>query len=448
MTIREACDLYVSNRILKSKGDPNTAYWYDNLFNIYVIPFFKEKTKLKSITEEKAREFIEYLTKIEKKDNSGKYSNRTIESAFGAFSTLIRYFYKNNPSKNCVKEIKLSEYLTPARHEATKKEKKLPSEQELEKFEKIVYEYANIRIQALYSLFNNLGSRFEEYCGFKWKTIDEMTGDVDYGDAITDFISKKFSEKYTGDSEKLSGIRIKGLKSPASYRNNELSIQTLKVMMKYKAFKQALGLSTNANDFIFTVWDSNKPITPSALRREFNKFKEKYNFNFDIIPYYFRHEVTNDLLDCGYSLQHVARYMGNSAFVIAKSYTEINEKRKSQIAKDIEKKRILKKQKFCIETIVKVLSDTTENKKSVDVYELLDFITGKQTNNNNFNTNLEISKQIILFEYPKLKIFCDTDKKRIEAKIETYKNFQEKDEIEITQDFKTIDKIKYKTKNI
>lgn len=67
-----------------------------------------------------------------------------------------------------------------------------------------------------------------------------------------------------------------------------------------------------------------------------------------------------------------------------------------------------------------VLSGLKENKESADAYQLLDFITGKHINTNNFNRILELVKNYILLEYPKLKIFCENDKNILQSKIETF----------------------------
>ncbi len=94
-----------------------------------------------------------------------------------------------------------------------------------------------------------------------------------------------------------------------------------------------------------------------------------------------------------------------------------------------------------------VLNELNIDKKTNDVYLLIDFITSSMTSTKDFNKKLELTKEYLLIKYPDLRIFCDNNQVSLNSKLDTYKAFQS-DKVNIVQDLKVFDKINKKTISI
>lgn len=407
--------------------DLNTVYDYADRIEMYLYDFFPKESKLSSINENKVKEFVSYMFNRERKDGKGLLSLQSVKKGYSTLSWIIRYCSEiSNPpllSENCLNRIKFKTLIPKGRGEK-KRRNRSHSTQEIAKLSETLETKANIRLKTMINIALDVGCRDEECLGLKWADVDLHTGEVSYSNAVTSRITKKNSSKH-------SGIRIKELKSKHSYRKNYLTENTIQDLKNIKTFKKALGLSVNDNDYIFTVWSDNTILSPISFADEYKDFRKKYNLG--NIPYYdLRHHMSNLLLESGVSDKDISMYLGNSPRTLRESYTDIKEETEQKICNIVKDKvRSNKYKNFNIDSIVHVLNSRADS-NDVEVYEILDFIENKKVTQDEIPFSLERAKQMILEQYPMLETFCNDDDKIVQAKLETYKMFNNAD-IELTK---------------
>jgi len=408
--------------------DLNTAYDYLYRINSYVYDYFPRDSKVSNINEESVKKFLTSMFRREKKDGSGLISVSSVEKAYSALNWVLRYcseisnppLLKENPTKRI-----LFKTLVPKGRSKGNRKNRSHSEEEVKSLIETLDKKANIRLKSMINVIADVGCRDEECSGLKWKNIDEETGLVDYDEAITSKIYKKYSAKH-------SGTRAKPLKSRYSYRNNYLTPYTLNCLKNLKTFKKALGLPVGPDDYIFTVWGENTILSPISFGDEFGDFRRKYGFS-NITPYDLRHYLSNTLLESGMPAKDVAIYLGNTPRTLLQSYTDISNKTQKQMRAIINDRiRSNKHKSFDIDVIAYVLNcdDKVENKRA---YELLDFVVNKKVNVDEEDWVIQNAKELILTQHPSLESFYGDDDNIVQAKIDIYKQFNN-DSIELTQD--------------
>ena len=430
ITFGEAVDRtieYLKELAIKSDAiDMNTVHDYYYRAKKYVTPFFKSESKLSKINEDKVKEFVSYMFNRDKARGTGKVSIDTVEKAYSTLRWVIRYCSEiSNPpllEENCLNNIRFK-HLIPKGRGKNQKRNKNHSPAEIDRLKRTLLAKANIRLKTMILTLIDVGCRNEECSALKWKNVNLITGEIEYKNALTSGISKEFSLEYSGPREKV-------LKSPQSYRKNYLTPTTLKCLNNYREFKINLGISVEDDDFIFTIWDSNKVLSPDSFSDEFMDFRKKYGFE-NIPPYDMRHTLSNDLLDKNVHPKDVATYMGNTARTLVENYTHSREDKQLEI-KNIIMDRNQSQKFFDIDTIVDILNYNGEELNS-NGYNLLDFLTNSNISVDDLSWAIPNAKQLILNQYPILESFCNDDYNIVKAKVETYKDFNQPD-IELVQD--------------
>lgn len=407
--------------------DLNTVYDYADRIEMYLYDFFPKGSKLASINENKVKEFVSYMFNRERKDGKGLLSLQSVKKGYSTLSWIIRYCSEiSNPpllKENCLYRIKFKTLIPKGRGQK-KRRNRSHSSQEIYKLIETLESKANIRLKTMINIALDVGCRDEECLGLKWSNVDLNTGEINYSNAVTSHITKKNNSKH-------SGTRIKELKSKHSYRKNYLTENTIQNLRNLKVFKQTLGLSVNDSDYIFTIWGDNTILSPISFADEYKDFRKKYNLG--NIPYYdFRHYVSNLLLESGVSDKDISMYLGNSPRTLRESYTDIKEETEKNICDIVKNKvRSNKYKNFNIDSVVRILNSRADMNDD-KVYEILDFIENKKVTQDEIPFCLEKAKQMILEQYPMLETFCNDDDKIVQAKLETYKMFNNVD-IELTK---------------
>lgn len=412
--------------------DINTVYDYIYRIDGYLYDFFPKKSLISKIDSDKVKQFVSYMFNRPRKDGTGLLSISTVEKCYSALCWIIRYCSEiANPQllrENCTNDIRFKTLVPKGRGKSKRKDRS-HSEEEIKKLIDTLNSKANIRLKAMMNIFIDVGCRPEECIGLKWKNINFETGEVSYEQAITNRITRKYSIKYNINQH---GLRSKSLKSIHSYRNNYLTMQTLTFLKNYKSFKTALGIPVSDDDYIFTVWDENKILSPASFEDEYGDFRRKYGFS-NIPPYDIRHVVGNLLLESGMSPKDVAQYLGNTPRTLLESYTEIKVDTKQQMKEIVhEKLRSANHKAFPIETIVSILN-TKDKVLNRNDYELLDFVANRVVNTDEEYWVIENTKRLILSQYPNFRTFCSDDPEIVNVKLEAYKTFNTS-EVDIVQD--------------
>lgn len=409
--------------------DLNTVYGYLDRINSYVYDFFPKEIKLSLINDNKIKEFVSYLFKRERQDGAGLLSVSSVTKIYSALSWVIRYCSEiaDPPllKENYLNKIVFKNLIPKGRIKSERKRKSVASDR-INYFRNVLNNHANIRLKSMVNVIGDLGCRNEECIGLKWNNVDMETGRVDYDEAITSSISRKNSLKH-------SGKRSKELKSKNSYRTNYLTDETLKMLNDYKTFKEALGLSVKETDYIFTVWDGNEVLSPISFSDEFSTFKKKYNLG-DITPYDFRRHLSNVLLESGVSPKDAAQYMGNTPRTLLESYANIKEETEIRIKEIVaEKLKSNKSKNFNIDDIAYILNCSDKIGDNKNAYEIIDFVANKKISIEEESYAIENTKNLILKQYPNFITFCSSDPKIVQAKVDTYKEFNNV-EIQLVQD--------------
>lgn len=431
ITFEEACirtiDYLVDLAEKTDAIDLNTVYDYEDRMEMYLYDFFPKESKLSSINENKVKEFISYMFNRPRKDGKGLLGIGSVEKGYSTLSWIIRYCSEiaNPPllKENCLYRIRFKTLIPKGRGQKRRRNRS-HSPQEIKKLIETLETKANIRLKTMINIALDVGCRDEECLGLKWSDVNLITGEINYSNAVTSHITKKNNPKH-------SGTRVKELKSKHSYRKNYLTENTIQNLKNLKTFKKALGLSVNDDDYIFTVWGDNTILSPISFADEYKDFRNKYHL--ENIPYYdLRHYMSNLLLEAGVSDKDISMYLGNSPRTLRESYTDIKEETEQKICNIVKDKvRSNRVKNFTIDSVVHILNSRV-NFTDNAVYEILDFIEDRKINQDEVPYCLERAKQMILEQYPMLETFCNDDEKIIQAKLETYKMFNNAD-IELTK---------------
>lgn len=435
ITFQEAAELTINYLVELAKTsesiDLNTVYDYERRLNTYVYGFFPKNSKLSSINESKVKEFINYMFNRKKENGDGFISISSVEKAYSVLSWIIRYCSEiTDPvllPENYTNNVRFKALVPKGRgRKPFDKRNKSCSPERLKRLSNIINEHANIRLKTMCNIILDVGCRNEECLGLKWNNINFETKSIIYDEAVTAKISKKQNVEF-------SGIRVKQLKSKHSYRKNYISDYTINCLKNLKLFKEKLGLSINDNDYVFTIWEDNKILSPISFADEFKTFRIKYGFG-DVTTYDIRHSVTNILLESGIAPKDVAQYMGNSARTVLESYADIREETQEKMQVIInDKLRGNHHREFSIDAICVILNsndiiDSNDN----EAMDLLDFVINGSVSVDDEGWAIDNAKSLILEQYPILEMFLDDNPDIIKAKIDTYKTFN-KCHIELTQ---------------
>ncbi len=398
----------------------NTVSGYNKNIEKHIIPYFGENKKMCEITSESVKKFLKYLFGKKKTNSEDLLDVETVKKVYSAFKWIIKYSSKIAMPRliktNILEDIRFKEQIPKGRSFKRKRIKNHLLDRLLE-LVATIDKQANIRLKTQINFVADVGCRREEVLGIKWRNINLDTGEVYYDEAVTAMIPRKFSEKY-------SGTRTKELKSNYSYRTNFLTPYTINLLKQLKQFKEALGLSTNDNNYVFTRWDCDKVLSPISFSDEYKTFREKYGFE-DIPAHDIRHMISNLLQEKGYPPEYVAQYLGNTPKTLLNSYTNILNNTKENIKMSInEAMRNKNKKSFDIEVIATILnSNGTLTDNSKESYNLLDFLNGTHVSTDNLISSINVAKTIILKQYPQLEVFVSNSQEELNGKINTFKAF-------------------------
>ena len=133
------------------------------------------------------------------------------------------------------------------------------------------------------------------------------------------------------------------------------------------------------------------------------------------------------------SPKDVAMYMGNTPRTLLENYTNIREETKKEMPLIINDKIRSNKQKiFSIDIIAHILN-CNDKISDEDAYQVLDFVANKKIDIEDQSWVINNAKSLILSQHPVLEDFCDEDESIVNAKLETYKTFNNSG-IELIQD--------------
>ena len=400
--------------------DINTVSGYFRNINLHIIPYFGENKKLCEITSDSVKKFLKHLFEKEKIKKDELLDVDTIKKVYSAFKWIIKYSSQIATPRlmryNILANLRFKDQIPKGRSFKKKKVKNHPLNRLLE-LVATIDKQADIRLKTQINFVADVGCRREEILGVKWCNVNLDTGEVYYDEAVTAMIPRKFSEKH-------SGTRVKKLKSDYSYRTNLLTPYTINLLKQLKQFKQALGLSVDDNDYIFTRWDCDKVLSPITFSDQYKDFREKFGFE-DIPAHDIRHMISNLLQEKGYPPEYVAQYLGNTPKTLLNSYTDILNHTKENIRITIdEATRSKNKKSFDIEIIANILnSDSDLIDKGKESYDLLDFLNGNHVSTDNLISSINVAKKIILKQYPQLEVFLSTNPAELNGKIKTFKTF-------------------------
>ena len=401
-------------QMLNNKLDANTLFGYRRILNSYILPYF-QNWKLCDIENHNIDDFFNLMRKTENKNKKdGSFlSETTVDHAYDVLNMIFNWAISANVK--LLNNSPCADLKSPPKPKKNKKINYL-QEEEMEEARNILLKYANIRLKCAMSIVFDLGCRREEVVGLKWEHINFVTGFVDFNDAITAMIPANENDGVS--------IRIKELKSDNGERLIPLTQMTLDLLKKYKKFKELIGMNVEDEDRILTNWQENKVMNPNKLTSEWKTFRDKYKLK-DVHVHGIRHSLSNYLLSKGIPKKDVAHFLGQDERTLSDFYTQSGAAESNKIKNIIEERFNKKKETFDIESIVSVISGTVDNNSKNRACEVLDFLIGNTVLENEFNRYIEICKEYLIKQFPKLKIFDDdilnTNKELFDIKLETYK---------------------------
>jgi len=386
---------YLEEKVKNKQLELTTYESYYNYIPSMIMPYFKNMV-VNEITERDVESWIAKLGKrktLNKKREGKNLHPTTIAHAFKVLMNMFNYaklerIVRENPcdfvSKKPTAKPDKKEYFTLEEMDYVK--------------ELLVNE--NIRLKTAIFLTMDTGCRREEIIGLKWKDIDFENKTIDINEAVV-AISPK-----TELGKKMGRINYKDVKSVHSKRIIGVTKVCLNLLSQYKNFKKDCGLKVRENDYVFTNWDSNKVLDPNRLTHEWCRFRKENNITKDVPVHGLRHSNATFLLSTGIPDKDVARRLGHSPEVLARTYTHSSIEEDKVILANIEKEFYKNgAENFKIDSIVSIITNDINDNNKKDVYQLVDFLLGLKVEESNIDLYIETCKKCLLEQHPKLEMF-------------------------------------------
>lgn len=393
--------------------DVNTIYDYIRDIENNILPFFS-KYRTKDINSNIIENFLDFLRSRPKLNgDEGNLSERSVEKAFTVLKSIFNFAKNRNPP--IILDNPCDHINNKPKSKRYKKELPIFKLTEAKYALKCIDKYANIRLKTFMNLIFSLGCRREEACGLRWCDIDFETGEVNYNDATTSTVPKRFLKE--GESR----IRHKKLKTLTSYRTNYLSEKSLKLLKNYYEYQKACRSDIKPNDYIFINLRDFTPADPNKISDEWRNFKKEYHIK-DVDLHRIRHTVANILEKQGIAKKDIAKLLGNTERVLEEYYTHVDYEDQMNMRKTIDDV-LFEEDNYTfakIESIVKILNDYPFDCITNEDMILLEQICYEEITSDNYMSCLSKIKKMILTVDPNLTNFIESDNKLLQAKIETY----------------------------
>ena len=425
---------YQYKRVERGSLDMNTYHDYVRKIDSFIREYFKGY-KIIDITGESIENFLDWMRQHKSKhDPTQTISEQTVDNHLKLLSAIINYFYRK---KHWIPLNPLVEVENKPVIKKTKKELNYFQIDDATYALKCLERYADIRLRTFMNLIFSLGCRREEACGLRWCDIDFNEKSVDYNYATTSSISAKFLREHglldEGDDEntinkdktkKYKRIRTKDLKTSNSYRTNFLSDNALKNLKHYYEFKIAYGLDIKPDDQIFTNWINDDVADPSKLSEQWRTFKRKYNIK-DVDLHRIRHTVASILEKSCVPKKDIARMLGNTERVLEEYYTHVDVSDLKRLRNTLDEKlyKNVETVDVNIELAAKILNELPMEALSGEELNILDLVSDDKINSDNYLSNIQRIKTLILDTDSKLSFFIDSNNENLDIKITTYKRF-------------------------
>ena len=432
---------YEYKRVERDNLDMNTLHDYIKKINGYISEYFSSY-KISDINSQLIENFIDWMRELDnKKNQTQKLSEQTIDNHLKVLSAIITFFYKK---KRWLSVNPLVDVENKPQPKKTKKELNYFQIDDAIYALKCLERYADIRLKTFMNLIFSLGCRREEACGLRWCDIDFDEKSVDYNYATTSSISAKFLREHglLDDSnndfsnqelkKRFKRIRTKDLKTSNSYRTNYLSENSLNYLKHYYEFKKAYGIDIKPTDSIFTNWRNDDLADPSKLSEQWRNFKRKYNIK-DVDLHRIRHTVASILEKSGVPKKDIAVMLGNTERVLQEFYTHVDVGDLKRLRNTLDDKLYnnVETLDINIDLAVKILNEFPMEALDKKELNILDLASSESINTDNYFDNITKIKAMLLETDNKLDYFIDNDITSLDIKIETYKKFNNNETIKI-----------------
>lgn len=407
--------LYLSYLEEKVKNKQLSTTTYQNYFGILdkrIMPYFKDMTLL-DITERDVEHWIAELRKTKTNTPSREFLHPT--TIAHAYKTLYNMF-------NFAKlERILRENPCDFVH---KKPTEAPDEKDYFTLEEMDYikellMTSNIRLKTAIYLIMDTGCRREELCGLKWQDIDFENNTID--------INKAVVSSYVKTNLDIPRVREKDVKSKNSKRKIGVPKISMDILKQYKTFKKDMGLKVRDSDYVFTNWDSNKVLDPNRLTKDWANFRKEHGIKKKVPIHGLRHSNATFLLSTGMPDKDVAKRLGHTTEVLARTYTHSNQEDDKKLVDVLEKNFYGDMNKFSLESICSIISGNIYNIHEDECYKLMDFLTRERVMKDDVEKYIEPCRNYLLSKFPILEIFTYTNvynnPEEFDEKVQNFKNF-------------------------
>ncbi|MBO5530502.1 MAG: site-specific integrase [Bacilli bacterium] len=411
----EFSKLYLNYLEEKVRNNQLSATTYQNYYYILdkrILPYFQKMTLL-DINERDIEHWIAVLRKTKTNNPNREFLHPT--TIAHAYKTLYNMF-------NFAKlERILRENPCDFVH---KKPTEAPDEKDYFTLEEMDYikellTTANIRLKTAIYLTMDTGCRREEICGLKWKDVDFENNTIDINKAVVSSNVKTNLD--------IPRVREKDVKTKNSKRKIGVPKITMDILKQYKTFKGDMGLKVKENDYIFTNWTSNKVLDPNRLTSDWANFRKEHGINKKVPIHGLRHSNATFLLSTGIPDKDVAKRLGHTTEVLARTYTHSNQEDDKKLVDVIEKSFYGDTNKFSLESICCLISGNLNNNYENECFKLMDFLTRERVMKDDVDKYLEPCKNYLLSKFPILEIFTYNnvydDPSIFIEKIQNFKNF-------------------------
>ena len=281
---------YILNKYFqycKTENAESTVYDKQNVFRLYITPYFKNKD-IDKISKSDILDWQTLLWNTTSKRTGKLFSWKYLANIRGLLLSFFNYCENIYDVYNPMRTIKL-----PKRKSAPKQ----INFWELECFDKFIDTLDDILWKTLWSVFMFTGARFNEIRALQDSDIIDNT--------IT--INKAVASKKSGAGVKITAT--KNYKVVVKQIPRELATQ----IDDYKQWKKEKRLSEK---FLF---GGTKPIAENTIRRQLIKDIANANVPY-ISPHGFRHSYVSMLIHLGISTKIIAELIGDREEQVIKTY--------------------------------------------------------------------------------------------------------------------------------
>ena len=250
--------------------------------------------RLDKLTTREIQNFINSLAQEGVNENTGKaLSRKTMVHYLSFISTILDYAIKMDMlSNNPCRRVTIPK--------GSKKERKILTMEETQKFFKLLDDHAPLKWKAFYVLDIYSGMRRGEMLGLEWKDIDMTTG----------MIHVQRTSNYT----KARGIYTDTTKTESSVRYIKVPMNVIDFLKEFKAEQDTerirLGDKWIETDRLFVKWNGS-PMNPQTPYCWLKEFCEDHNFPFYGV-HQFRHLHTSLLIGAGIDPTTVSGVLGHA----------------------------------------------------------------------------------------------------------------------------------------